>query len=157
MIAPLRRRHRLMATTLLVAVPVLYVLALLARPAEPVMETLPAGFANAVGEGQVLFAEDDLFVEHRIAVRLRSDSRGPVLELEPMEPLALPDVLVYWSPSRQASPGLPGDAYLVGALAAGASFSELPPAAARGGGRVVLYSLGHKQVVAAAELPEVRP
>ena len=47
MIAPLRRRHRWLTAALLVAVSILYLLALLARPAPPKMETIPAAIAGA--------------------------------------------------------------------------------------------------------------
>ena len=47
MIAPLRRRHRWITAALLIALPVLYLLAILARPAPPVMEEIPAAVAGS--------------------------------------------------------------------------------------------------------------
>ena len=161
MIAPLRRRHRLMTMALAIAVPVLYVVALAARPDEPVTPQLPAALAPApAGEVDNDFGE--LFSDPPIVVRSRTDGsrqrRAGVppkwwLELEPRAPLARPEVLVYWSKSP-ATDRLPEDAWLIGGLAGDRVRAfELPLEAMGLAGYLVLYSLGHQEVVASAELP----
>ncbi len=151
MIAPLRRRHRLMTASLAVVVPVLYVVALTARPDEPVAQ-LPAALASPpAGELDNDFGE--LFTDPQIVVRSRSDGTTWWLELEPRRPIARPEVLAYWS--RSAATGrLPEDAYLIGSLTGDRTRAfELPREALGRAGTLVLYSLGHQEIVASTRLP----
>lgn len=152
MIAPLRRRHRLWTSTLAAAVPVLYVLALAARPQPPVAD-LPPVLAGADGGGEVVREAADLFSVHAVTVRVRRATGGWQIELEPRAPIASPEVLVYWSPSAPAAPALPVEAFLVGSLAGRrARVFGLPPAALGRDGWLVLYSLGHQEVIDTAVL-----
>ncbi len=76
-------------------------------------------------------------------------SRG--LELELGQDLILPDVLFYWSRSadKENPSSLASDAWLLGAIGGpDSSPLEVPDSLELGSGRLVLYSLGHAQVVA---------
>ncbi len=116
MIAPLRSRHRWLTATLAVAVPVLYIVALAARPGEPVTERLPAALMEAPA-GDVGDDFGELVTEPAVAVRSRTDGSTWWLELDPREPIVRPEVLIYWTPSSGAIDRLPGDATLIGGLA----------------------------------------
>ncbi len=152
MIASLRRRHRLMTATLALAVPVLYVVALAARPDEPVAE-LPAALAEPPA-GEVDKDLGELFTDPRVVVRSRSDGSDWWIELDPARPIARPEVLVYWSRSSATAGRLPADAYLLGSLAGDRARAFTVPAGALGrAGSLVLYSLGAQEVIAATRLP----
>ncbi|MEM7586764.1 MAG: hypothetical protein AAF560_25465 [Acidobacteriota bacterium] len=152
MIAPLRRRHRWMTAILAVVVLGLYVAALAGRPAAPRTSELPAARVEPAGE--VVAEYDDLF-RHPITTRVRSSAAGWQLELTPSQPLAKPEVLVYWtSEGETGGPGLPADAFLLGALAGARPRTMTLPAAAQGRpGQLLLYSLGHQEIVDSGTLP----
>ncbi len=157
MIAPLRRRHRWTTAVLALAVPVLYVVALSGRVPEPVAEALPSALAGDSPAGEVVNEYGALFTGQAIAVRLRGGGSSWWIELEPREPVTRPEVLVYWTPQTTAAADrLPPDAFLLGALAGRRPQAFAVPSAALGGaGRLVLYSLGHQEVVASAPLPAI--
>ena len=81
---------------------------------------------------------------------------GPWLELQPLEDLRRPDVLVYWT-ARLGERGVPDGAHLLGALAGTQRRRFALPEAAADGGHLLLYSLGHQQRVASAPLPRFDP
>lgn len=154
MIAPLRRRHRLTVASLAVALPVLYVVALAARPDEPVVDQLPPALAEAAA-GEVDQDFGELVTDPAVAVRSRTDGAQWWVELDPGAPIALPEVLVYWTPSTVAD-RLPEDAFLIGSLAGARARAHGMPRDALGrDGTLVLYSLGHQEVVASAPLPAI--
>ena len=157
MIAPLRRRHRRMTAALALAVPALYVLALSGRPPEPVAETLPSALAGDPPPGEVVNEYGALFIGQAVAVRLRGGGSPWWIELEPREPVTRPEVLVYWTPETPAvADRLPADAFLLGALAGRRTLAfALPEDALGRAGQLVLYSLGHQEVVASAPLPAI--
>jgi len=156
MIAPLRGRHRLMIGLIAPLVIVLFVLALKARPSLPVMDEPPAALVEpSPGDGEVLFERPELFSRPAIAGRVRATATGLQLELEPREAPRLPSVLVYWTAA--ASPPSIADlasARLLGPLDDTRTQVFPLPDSARGG-YLVLYSLGHQELVASAELPEL--
>jgi hypothetical protein len=153
-IAPLRARHRLWTGALAVAVPVLYVLALAARTEPPAVELPPALAEDAFGD--VLREMDDLFAEHAVATRVRRGSGGFQVELEPATAIVAPEVLVYWSPSAAMGDKMPAEAFLLGSLAGTRARAFALPAAALGrDGWLLLYSLGHQQVLDAGALAAV--
>ncbi len=155
MIAPLRRRHRWTTAALAVALPVAYVVALAARPDEPVVDKLPPALAPAVA-GPVDADLGLLIEDPPLAARTRGEGSRWWLELEPVSAVVRPEVLVYWSPSPAKAGRLPADAYLMGGLAgARARAFELPAAALGNAGTLVLYSLGHQETVASAHLPPI--
>ncbi len=155
MIAPLRRRHRWLTTVLAVVVLALYVAALAGRPAPPIVETLPAELMTS-GTGEVVDELGELFT-HPITTRIRSEGAQWQVELEPREPLARPEVLVYWAPDDEAtSSGLPSDAFLLGALAGTRERALTLPGPVLGRpGRLLLYSLGHQEIVDSASMPAI--
>lgn len=155
MIAPLRARHRRAFTVLALALPALYLLALRARPDRPTMAAtaLPGAAPQTAASAASGAPPVPLFPDLEIDVRLLA--AGTVLELDPRAMPRAPDVLVYWRrPERGAASGgsggdLPDDAVLLGALAPRARRYPLPAP----GGTVLLYSLGHRTVIARAALP----
>lgn len=152
MIAPLRRRHRLTTTLLAIVVPVLYVVALAARPDEPVAE-LPAALAETP-PGNVDNDFGELFTDPAIVVRSRHDGADWWIELDPKRPVVSPETLVYWTRSSATAGQLPEDAYLIGSLAGDRSRTFAMPKNALGlAGSLVLYSLGAQEVVASTRLP----
>ena len=178
MIAPLRRRHRLLAVILLTSVPVLYVIALAARPAVPVQEPLPPALAETTLV-EVTHERLEVFGEFSVRTRIgkvpshsaarRLDTQGRqgdrltsvdpwAVELTPVTAIARPEVLVYWTPSAATGDGLPDGAYLLGHLAGRRPRAlALPPAVLGRAGHLTLYSLGHQEILGTAELPAVGP
>ncbi len=149
-----------MTAALAVALPVLYVVALAARPDEPVTDPLPAALAGAM-PGDVDNDFGELISDPAIVVRSRTDSsrqrRAGVtprwwIELTPRSALARPEVLVYWSRSS-ATGTLSEDAWWLGSLGDRTRAFELPEEALGVTGSLVLYSLGHQEVVASTRLP----
>ena len=153
MIAPLRRRHRLMTTLLAIAVPVLYIAALAARTGQPVAGELPAALTASV-PAEVVADLGDFFEGPAIGLRLRGDGARWWLELAPRAPVVRPETLVYWTPSAPGS-RLPDDAFLLGALGSRTRTFPVPDGALGRAGWLVLYSLGHQELFAAAELPAI--
>lgn len=153
MIAPLRARHRRTVTVLALALPALYLLALRARPDPPTMAAaaLPDAASPAVAsDARVSALPSPLFPGLDIDARLLA--AGTVLELAPRVMPRAPDVLVYWRSAggdRDEGDALPGDAVFLGPLAPRAARYPLPTS----GGTVLLYSLGHRTVIARGALP----
>ena len=73
--------------------------------------------------------------------------------MEPTGPLRAPDPLLYWSASP-AQGALPSDARLLGPLSA-APVQRFPLPAERG--QLIVYSLGHAEIVAQGPLPSGAP
>lgn len=152
MIAPARRRHRWMSATLLVALPVLVVVSLRARPPRYYMESLPADMVDEGFEGGESY---DVFGARGVGVRGIEAAGGALLELVPAAPLAKPDVLVYWSSEQPAGEAWLDGATLLGALGDRPRSYFLPPEAATADGHLVLYSLAHREVEASGRLPAI--
>lgn len=161
MIAPLRRRHRLMITVLAVGIPVVFLAALGARTPPPTTEELPS---TVVDRGRVpgMAADQEISdffstTDGAPAVTLRLWASELVIAgLEPEAPLTAPDVLVYWSPSAEGDStmdALPDDARLLGPLPGhGDRAFPLPTGSAEGA--LILYSLGWQEVVASRALAD---
>jgi len=162
-IRPLRRRHLRMIGALAIATPIGFAAGLWARldraPARPLPGAVAAG---SLALGRTFLDEEGLWGGTAIRTRI-GESSAPgeaaavVLELTPAADLRAPDLLVYWSASEAAGTGLPDDALLLGPLAATGPARFVLPAAARGGGRLIVYSLAHGRLVAAAGLPPSGP
>ena len=158
MIAPLRKRHRLMWSVLTLIVLGVLFLALTNRSQVPVSEALPdtlkaSTFQASVGSSaEILLVTEDFFADPPTAARLARSGSSLKLELNPQDAVRQPHVLVYWRPEG-AGDGV-GSAHLLGQLLdGGAQTFDLPGRAT--GGEIVLYSLAHQQVLTSAELPEV--
>lgn len=148
MIAPLRRRHRSMFVVLAVAVPALFLTALAHRPTAPLVPKLPIELVSTTpSAGQSL----ELFADY--AASLLVDADGAHLTLEALAPLRQPDLLAYFSTGAPAASSLPAEAHLLGPVAWGQPRTFALPPAAADGGHLLLYSLPHQEVTAAAELP----
>ncbi len=159
MIAPLRRRHRIYSSTLLLLVPLLAGVALWKRPDVAVQEDLPTVLSDrADAQDAPLLDRNDLFSGFDIRVRQWRFGSLAVIRIEPTQPLGRPDVLAYWSPgsgSEEGSGGLPKDAFLLGPLAEGhAPTYPLPRAALAEAGQLILFSLAHGEMLTKASLPQ---
>lgn len=158
MISPLRKRHRMMISVLMVIVPVVFIGALLVRSEIPAMEAVPDLHAHdTLDYSQVLFEAADLWGEAAIITRLKGDQSAPThlaVELEPQRPLNLADPLVYWDPSGTATTNqLPTSAYLLGPMpGSGTRQFSLPDTARFIDGRLLLYSVAHQELLASATL-----
>jgi hypothetical protein len=154
-IAPLRRRHRLWTGALALLVPAGFALAIARRPPRPELPAIPAALLDAAPAGlDALFAADVSVARVRMTARVLRGQGRLWLELDPDGDLRQPDVLVYWSPAAETQGRLPADSHLLGRLAgARARRLPLPAAAVPGSGQIVLYSLGHQELVGALPLP----
>ena len=156
MIAPLRKRHRLMWSVLTPFALGLLFLALTNRPPSPISKALPdtlkaSTFQASLGAGSLLDSED-FFADPPTAAQLAWSDSALVLELSPRDAIRQPHVLAYWRPEG-AGDGVAA-AHLLGQLLDGGSQTFALPTGASGG-EIVLYSLAHQQVLTRAALPEV--
>lgn len=147
MIRPLRRRHLWMVAGMAAVVAPLALAALASRPAAPLQPGLPVGLvappAAAAGEGVELPTSPPLM--------LRPAAAG-TLVAEAASPLEGADLLLYWAPV-EAGAAL-ADAYLLGPVRGGErQLFALPEESTGRAGSVVLYSLGHGEVVATTPWP----
>ncbi len=149
-IQPLRSLHRNTFLVLAVSLPLLVISGLLARHSWPTSESneqasLPGNFVS----------EQTVDVDGRkVAVDVYSDAANPgAFRFVTTEPLAAPDVLVYWSEVGSSS-SLPGDALLVGPF--GTHTRYRPPVHNPTHGYLILYSVARQQLLAAFSV-EARP
>jgi len=166
MILRLRRTHRraMTAASLLAAAGLAAAVA--AHPGRPAPSSVPEPIAALLrpplGEGARLAAEAPIW--HTPPTTARLYVAGPdqpaLLELQPLEPAGggqvseepsgQPAVLVYWSPVGDTLE----QAWLLGtAPSRSPRRYPLPEAARAGGGRLLLWSLGHHELLAAGSLP----
>jgi len=156
MIRPLRQRHRVMILTLSVLLPAGFVLGIAARKPVPTVPLLPGPVGGeALRFDSPLWAREDLWPKHSIRTRLLADESGGRLgvELTAKEPIARPDLLLYWVPGeRELDDTLPDNAFLLGALSADPPCAlPLPPDASREQGVLILYSLADHEIVEASQ------
>lgn len=148
MIRALRQRHARIIGILAVVVPLLFLMALAARPNWPTQQV--SGTAPSSG-GWTAFGSED-------SVRALIESKGvrDWLHLARDETLARPDVLVYWAEEAPAKDApFPIDAVLLGPLGdTGTVTFDLP--ARSTAGTLLLYSLGHREIVAMQPISAVR-
>ncbi|MEM1178870.1 MAG: hypothetical protein AAGM22_11045 [Acidobacteriota bacterium] len=148
MIASLRRRHRWMMAGLTAGLPILLAAALIDRPQMP-GDGLPGELDVHTPEAP-LVTGDAAFSSHRATVTRYATALGFKLG----SALRAPDVLAYASASQaDPSTGLPSDARLLGAV--DPARTNLYPVDAGESGHLVLYSLGHQQVVDSAAFDAV--
>ena len=147
MIAPLRRRHRLIFGALALSLPALLGAALLSRP--PMKDDEGFGF---LFETQLKMGENGYpmsWEEAGLKLQMTYDEQGAGVEVTPVGPTRMPDPLLYWSASR-ATADLPADARLIGPV------PTLPHQTFRlpsNAGQLILYSVGHGLVVSQFTLP----
>lgn len=157
MIAPLRRRHRIV-WLVLGLLPIALVMALAARPPKSLFASdLPAALdLMAVATTATAIAESTGSIAG-VDVRMAVYETGPGLSLalEPLVELPYPDVLAYWT-ALPAEASLPSPAYLLGSIAGGRSQTlPLPGVAPGADGYLTLYSLAHGQVLGSVSLPAI--
>lgn len=147
MIAKLRARHRWMSALMGVVSLGGLGVALASRVAPPVMPTLPAPVsAAALPAGPPLSVDEALWT----GASIRTARYAEAVVLSPLEPLRMPDPLVYLAASAPAGEALPQGARLLGSLSDAANQPFPVPANAQG--HLIVYSLAHDRVVAHAAL-----
>ena len=157
MIRSLRKRHMATFSVLLVVLPLLYALALSVRSEPKSVDELPAFGDDAAAFSVVLAERAHDSSAFKATTRIVADQSpaGQIrLEIALHANIEAPDMLLYWSASDVESGGqLPSNAYLLGSLqAASRQQVPLPSAAREKDGRLILYSLGHQEVVASVPL-----
>ena len=145
MIQPLRDMHARVFIASAIALPVLFLSALLSRENLPAESHKPTGKTmNAVDtHPQLTFSAD----RTRINVRVfDSEPRGSAIEFQliPQTPLHAPDVLVYWSQTKPET-NLSSGMQLLGEFRP----DERYRLSAAVPGFVVLYSLAHREILGA--------
>ncbi len=147
MIAPLRRRHRIIFGALALSLPALLGAALLNR--QPIEDD--EGFAF-VFDTRLRMRPNGMpmsWEEAGLKLQMTYDEQGAGVEVTPVGPTRMPDPLLYWSASR-ATANLPADARLIGPV------PTLPHQTFRlpsNAGQLILYSVGHGLVVSQFTLP----
>lgn len=148
MIAPLRRRHRILFIALAAVLPALLAAAWLQKPTLP-SSGLPVELL-ASADGAELASGDAGFADHR--AQLRRFERSIELTLE--TPLRAPDVLAYLSQADSSGDGLPADAKLLGAVHP--NRANVYALHASDSGELLLYSLGHQVLLDRAPVAALR-
>ena len=159
----LRARHRLGVAALGLTVPPLLVAALLDRP--PLQQADVLAGSGILG-GVPLTGEGALSEGAVHAVLERTPDGRLELVLQAVEDPGLPDLLAYWYPADEGGGGtdaemgavLSGEELLLGPFHGDRPLG-FPLPVDRPSGRLVLYSLGHAEVVLSSSLSdlEVRP
>ncbi len=139
MIARLRGRHRRLVVWVGAIALAGFIAALLARPPRPIEPRL----RSVDTTGWTSFGP-----EERLRASLLGEPGDEYVNVARAPRLVGPDLLVYWSPDA----GAPGDAggrgqVLLGALGDPGVYRYRLPSS-RDGGTLVVYSLGHEEVVA---------
>ena len=158
MIRPLRKRHRAMIVTIAVAVPTLFAAGLASRSPIPRAASLSSelgGHPSLVRSGT---GSETVWEGEAVVMTPASVNGRPGWLIEKPEDLQYPDLLVYHLPPgvELTRDGLPGEAVLLGKLAGKRSVVQQPSGSGVQGSRLVLYSLGHQQVVATVRLGQTR-
>ena len=151
----LRQLHRRMWLVLLIVIPLVYVAGLAARRTPITMERIPDRLIDTYKVSAQPLAESTFAIgETEFSARLfaREGSSLPaVVELERLgaTPLAHPDVLVYWTPTTSGQgQSMLADAYFMGVLTEEQPQQyALPEESTQRDGRLLFYSLGHKQML----------
>jgi len=176
-IRALRERHRKSFYVLAALLPLMFAVALAKRETAPVLERLPGALApSALALERLVWERESLWDALPITTRLGTTRLGTTrlgttrlgtrhlgatptspsmeelaLELVARERIALPDLLVYWSPASEPSTSLAAGARLLGTFAGERGVYALPAEASRGGG-LLLYSLARAEVIDTARL-----
>jgi hypothetical protein len=157
MIGPLRSRHLALTTALAVLLPLGYIAGLSARVDVP---TSDPAHLDVVETGHLIWESAALWGDLPIVTRRWAGGPPPggnALELDVRADLEKPDLLLYWSAGGAGdTPGLPPDAVLLGPVG-GAGVHHFPvPDGRRDEGDLLLYSLGHQEIVGRASMEEAR-
>ena len=156
MIYPLRRRHRYTIFVLALFVPILFVMSLLSRQtSQETNAIIPLSYDSP--ETGYEYSTEQAFGTHPSITfrRLEKSPAGTLaIELAALEPLRLPELLVYWAPNASTSAEkVPDDGVLLGAWAVTSSrIFELPEKIEEFSGTILLYSLSQQAVLASTPL-----
>lgn len=148
MIAPLRRWHRRATAAIVIAVPAVFVAAIVARPGVPVNARLPIqSESTPVTSRPLAWSRGDV-----VASLVKTGDGGAEVAFDTRSLSLDPDVLVYWfEPGDSGEP--PAAGKLLGAIRGNVdSRIALPSRAAEIGGRLALYSLAHDEVFATTKI-----
>jgi hypothetical protein len=147
LIRRLRGRHASTIFGLAVVLPLLFVAALAVRPSWPTQQS--AGSAPSIDKWT------DIGPGSGAHALIEQQSTREWLHLVRTDTLVAPDLLVYWvekTPALDAP--LPDDAVLLGAFGdVGTTTFDLPASGVRGA--LVLYSLGHRSLLAALPVDSI--
>jgi len=148
LIHALRVRHGRIFVGLAVALPVLFIAALAVRPSWPTQES----------SGPAPSTETWTVIGNLRGARamIEKQSTREWLHLARTDHLVAPDVLVYWAEEApDLDSPLPSDAVLLGAFGdVGTSTFDLPARSI--GGTLILYSLGHRSLLAVQPMDTIK-
>jgi len=151
MVRLLRQRHRIAVSALSVLLPAAFVLGIGSRHSLPPAISLPAAFENKPpAESLARWSRNDLWEKEQLNTRLLEDPARSNLSLEVTAPESTPrpDVLLYWSfGNGSIEDSLPKNAIFLGAWSQQPGSNVELPSAARGEGKLILYSLADHEIV----------
>ena len=153
MIRSLRKRHRLIIGALSIFVPATFALGIATRRTVPELDAAAATFSVRLPQAE-LWRRDDLWENQTIGTRILNQASGQLcVELTPKDRIVRADVLAYWlSGQRKIESILPDDAILLGSFSASTpAVLTLPPAASKGRGTLLLYSLADHEIIAVSK------
>lgn len=154
-----RTSHRRVWTIFAITMPLLFLGAIWVRP--PLTDPLAAplilteAFENQSPKGRKVSSHLRLGSKQALGLEVFHESVQQEAQywvrVSPSMPVLYPDVLVYWTEAKPSMDSLKS-AFLLGRLE-GLSPRTFawPPVAARKDGYIVLYSLGHRQIVDSAK------
>lgn len=153
MIASHRRAHLWIHLVLWPVAFALLAAAVANRRPVPLVGAWPSFLMDApTAPSEILWSREDLFDGWPARVTAHVDGS---IDVKPLRPLDRPDLLLYWTTGAIAGAALPGDAHLLGRITETTvhrfRLPEHPPEHKQGS--LVVYSLGHQEIVATAILP----
>jgi hypothetical protein len=139
----IRRAHGRLALTLLVIAPLLLLLAVVFRPAEPEPGTIPRYSGDLTEKGEIVAEHATPFEGLPIELGLRRGESSPQLELALERDLSHADVLLYWTPRLDKFPH--GATYIGNVWGPGRRRYELTERVDPSQGLLVLYSRSSRE------------
>lgn len=146
----LRKRHRVMTSSLAVVLPVVAIAGLALRKERPVGD-LPEALLRSVDADSNVGDQIIRFPKLKtvsLAIHNTETGSGSLIQVSNNAPLKDPDVLLYWTSDPVTKSWQPGEnSVFAGSVpGSGRAFYPVPQSAARGGVWVV-YSLTHQAVL----------
>lgn len=159
MIRSLRQRHRSIWIVLLVLLPAGFVAGIAMRrdvataPPPESLSAEPPGDWRSAGTLEQFWPELGVNA-HLFDVSSTADTPpGRGIALSGPSALGIADPLLYWSATAPSGAALPADAHLLGSITMPVSPRfPLPSQATDTAGNLIVYSMGHQEVVATAPL-----
>lgn len=159
MIRPLRKRHQILTISMALVVAVVLFLGLSARRPIPPADAIALQQADSFPGNLTDVSEPELpwkTVKLKTKISYGMDGRYAI-SLTPVDYIAQPDILVYWTPADDFAPnGISPSAYLIGSLSGQTAEQSfwLPDSAHTRDGALTLYSLPNQAVVDRALIPQ---